>query len=63
METREMANFLTDAGRADISQRKVALIAALGLLGMAVLAPLALFGVLNPLVDTGNPTATVRQHS
>ena len=54
-----MANFSVDAGRADISQRKVALIAALGLLGMAVLAPLALFGVLNTLVDTGNPTATV----
>ena len=54
-----MANFFTDAGRADISQRKVALIAALGLLGMAVLAPLALFGVLNTLVDTGDPAATV----
>lgn len=54
-----MANFSVDAGRADISQRKVALIAALGLLGMAVLAPLALFGVLNTLVDTGNPAATV----
>jgi hypothetical protein len=35
------------------------LIAGFGLLGMAVLAPLALFGVLNTLVDTGNPTATV----
>ena len=55
----KMANLSTDAGRADISQRKVALIAALGLLGMAVLAPLALFGVLNTLVDTGSPTATV----
>jgi hypothetical protein len=54
-----MVNISADAGRADISQRKVALIAALGLLGMAVLAPLALFGVLNTLVDTGNPTATV----
>lgn len=54
-----MANFPTDAGRADISERKVALVAAFGLLGMAVLAPLALFGVLNTLVDTGNPTATV----
>ena len=54
-----MANVSYDAGRADISQRKVALIAALGLLGMAALAPLALFGVLNTLVDTGNPTATV----
>ena len=54
-----MATLSTDAGRADISLRKVALIAAIGLLGMAVLAPLALFGVLNTLVDTGNPTATV----
>ena len=48
-----------NAGKADISQRKVALIAALGLLGMAVLAPLALFGVLNNLVEPGNATATV----
>ncbi len=54
-----MANFSADAGAVDISQRKVALTATLGLLGMAVLAPLALFGVLNTLVDTGNPTATV----
>jgi Domain of unknown function (DUF4386) len=49
----------TSEPTADISQRKVALIAGLGLLGMAVLAPLALFGVLNTLVDTGNPAATV----
>jgi hypothetical protein len=54
-----MDNTSIAAGSADISQRKVALIAGLGLLGMAVLAPLALFGVLNTLVDTGNPTATV----
>ena len=54
-----MGMYSADAGRADFSQRKVALIAALGLLGMAVLAPLALFGVLGTLVDTGNPTATV----
>ncbi|MEO8511085.1 MAG: DUF4386 domain-containing protein, partial [Chloroflexota bacterium] len=54
-----MDNFSTTARKGDISQRKVALIAGLGLLGMAVLAPLALFGILNPLVDTGNPTATV----
>ena len=54
-----MDNFSVDAGSADISQRKVALIAAVGLLGMAVLAPLALFGVLNTVVDTANPTATV----
>ncbi|MGH2385259.1 MAG: DUF4386 domain-containing protein [Candidatus Limnocylindria bacterium] len=35
------------------------MIAGLGLLGMAVLAPLALFGVLNTLVEPGNATATV----
>ena len=54
-----MNDFSMNAGKADISQRKVALIAALGLLGMAVLAPLALFGVLNNLVEPGNATATV----
>jgi len=54
-----MDNTSSHAGTTDISQRKVALIAALGLLGMAVLAPLALFGVLNTLVDTSNPTVTV----
>src|SRR5688500_15477235 len=54
-----MHTFSAETGRTDISQRKVALIAALGLLGMAVLAPFALFGVLNTLVDAGNPTATV----
>ena len=54
-----MDNISTNARRADISQRVLALIAGLGLLGMAVLAPLALFGILNPLVDTSNPTATV----
>ena len=54
-----MDNSLRSAGSADVSQRKVALIAALGLLGMAVLAPLALFGVLNDLVEPGNATATV----
>jgi hypothetical protein len=54
-----MDNFSPYAGRGDVPQRRVALVAALGLLGMAVLAPLALFGVLNTLVDTANPTATV----
>jgi hypothetical protein len=54
-----MDNTSIAGGSADISQRKVALIAALGLLGMAVLAPLALFGVLNTLVDTASPAATV----
>lgn len=54
-----MNKFSTNARRPDVSGRKVALIAGLGLLGMAILAPLALFGVLNTLVDTGNPTATV----
>ncbi|MGH2445371.1 MAG: DUF4386 domain-containing protein [Candidatus Limnocylindria bacterium] len=54
-----MAHSITAAGKPDVSQRGVALIAALGLLGMAVLAPLALFGVLETLVDPGNATATV----
>ena len=43
-------------GPIGIGPRRRALV---GLLGMAVLAPLALFGILNPLVDTSNPTATV----
>lgn len=43
----------------DTSRRKVAVVAALGLLGMAVLAPAALFGVLETLVEPGNPRATV----
>lgn len=54
-----MDDFSASAGRADVSQRKVALVAALGLLGMAVLAPLALFGVLETLIKPGDATATV----
>lgn len=54
-----MAHSTTGAGRPDIAPRTVAFIAGLGLLGMAVLAPWALFGVLNTLVEAGNPTATV----
>ena len=41
-----------------ISERRVALIAGIGLLLMAVLAPLALFGVLRGLVVPGDATAT-----
>lgn len=44
---------------ADISQRKVALTAAIGLLIMALLAPLALFGVLQTLVVPADAAATV----
>jgi len=44
---------------AGISQRKVALIAGLGLLVMALLAPFALFGVLENLVVPTDAAATV----
>lgn len=44
---------------ADISPRTVALIAGLGLLVMAVLAPFALFGVLQTLVVPADAGATV----
>ena len=50
---------ITKRPTADISQRKVALIAGLGLLFMAVLAPFALFGVLQTLVVPADATATV----
>lgn len=43
----------------DISQRRVALTAAVGLLLMAVLAPLAHFGVLQNLFVPGDAAATV----
>ncbi|MGZ8800652.1 MAG: DUF4386 domain-containing protein [Aeromicrobium sp.] len=43
---------------ADHSQRKVVLTAALGLLGMAILAPFAQFGVLQTLVVPDDPMAT-----
>jgi hypothetical protein len=38
--------------------RRVALIAGLGLLVMAILAPIAVFGVLGSLVVSGDPAAT-----
>lgn len=44
---------------ADISQRKVALIAGLGLLFMALLAPFANFGVLQKLVVPTDAAATI----
>jgi hypothetical protein len=44
---------------ADGSPRMVALVAGLGLLAMAVLAPIAHFGVLETLVVPGDATATV----
>lgn len=40
------------------SPRRVALIAGLGLLVMAILAPIAVFGVLGSLVVSGDPAAT-----
>jgi hypothetical protein len=43
----------------DVSQRKVALTAAIGLLVMAVLAPLAKFGVLQNLIVPADAAATV----
>jgi hypothetical protein len=56
-----MANHPTIAKRptADISQRKVALTAAIGLLVMALLAPFALFGVLQTIVVPTDAAATV----
>ncbi len=49
----------TQRPTADISQRKVALTAAIGLLVMALLAPFALFGVLQTLVVPTDAAATV----
>jgi len=49
----------TDRPTADISPRKMALIAGFGLLVMAVLAPFALFGVLQTLVVPADAGATV----
>jgi len=57
--TREPAtatNHLTSS--TDGSPRKIALVAGLGLLIMALLAPFAVFGVLEALVVSGDPTAT-----
>jgi hypothetical protein len=53
------ANQITNQPTVDISQRKVALIAGIGLLVMAVLAPLARFGVLENLVVPADAAATV----
>jgi hypothetical protein len=56
-----MSNYptATESSSPEISLRKVAFVAGVGLLGMAVLAPIALFGVLGSLVVPGNGTATV----
>ena len=48
-----------DRPTADISPRRVALIAGIGLLFMAILAPFAHFGVLETLVVKTDPSATV----
>ncbi len=50
---------ITERPTADISRRAVALIAGIGLLVMAVLAPLARFGVLQNLIVPADATATV----
>ena len=55
-----MTNQITKRPTADISQRKVALIAGLGLLGMALLAPFALLSVLPNLVVPADAAATVK---
>lgn len=54
-----MANQITKQPTVDISRRKVALIAGIGLLVMALLAPFALFGVLQNLVVPTDAAATV----
>jgi hypothetical protein len=55
----EMTNQTTKQPTGDISRRKVALIAGIGLLVMAVLAPLAKFGVLQNLIVPVDAAATV----
>jgi hypothetical protein len=57
----ELTNHSTTTKRptADISQRKVALTAAISLLVLALLAPFALFGVLQTLVVPTDAAATV----
>ena len=50
---------ITKRPTADTSRRKVALTAAIGLLLMALLAPFALFGVLQNLVVPADAAATV----
>ena len=54
-----MANQITRQPTVDISRRKVALIAGIGLLGMALLAPFALLSVLPNLVVPADAAATV----
>jgi hypothetical protein len=56
----EMANQITKKPTGDISRRAVALIAGIGLLVMAVLAPLAKFGVLQNLIVPADAAATVQ---
>src|SRR5919112_37385 len=58
----EMANYPTITKRPtiDISRRAVALIAGIGLLVMAVLAPFAHFGVLPSLIVPADAAATVQ---
>jgi hypothetical protein len=48
----------TMTATADGSPRRIALVAGLGLLVMALLAPFAVFGVLDSLVVSGDATAT-----
>ena len=55
-----MTNQITKRPTADISQRKVALAAAISLLVLALLAPFALFGVLQNLVVPTDAAATVQ---
>ena len=54
-----MTNQITRRPTADMSQRKVALAAAISLLVLALLAPFALFGVLQNLVVPTDAAATV----
>jgi len=56
--TREPVTATNLTSPADGSPRKIALVAGLGLLIMALLAPFAVFGVLDTLVVSGDPTAT-----
>jgi hypothetical protein len=57
-----MTNYPTtpNPSRPEISPRRVALIAGVGLLIMAVLAPFALFGVIQSLVVPADAAATVQ---
>ncbi|MEA2651805.1 MAG: hypothetical protein QOI85_1526 [Chloroflexota bacterium] len=60
-----MTNYPTTSNRQDavFSPRKVAVIAGIGLLVMALLAPFALFGVIRSLVVPGDAAATVQNIS